>query len=154
MALTITVTKKDVLGTQRVVYGEVAFDSSYPTGGEALDLVDLTDNFLSDPANATYGPVFSPTNGYTFAWVLSSGTAGTVKAYAPIAVAAHTHTIAVTEGTAGDAVTNNAGVLESSGGQDLTTASGGAISAGPNEVANTTDLSTTCAHVRFMIVGV
>lgn len=153
MALTITVSKKDVIGTQRAVYGEVAFDASYPTGGETLDLVDLTDNFLSDPANCTF-LLFAPTNGYTFEWVQSSGTAGALKAFAPAAVAAHTHTIAVTAGTAGDAVTNNAGVLESSGGQDLTTASNGAISAGPNEVANTTDLSTTCAHVRFMIVGV
>ena len=48
MALTITVSKKDVIGTQRAVYGEVAFDASYPTGGETLDLVDLTDNFFID----------------------------------------------------------------------------------------------------------
>ena len=34
----------------------------------------------------------------------------------------HTHTIAVTAGTAGDAVTNNAGTLESTGGNDLTSA--------------------------------
>ncbi len=37
------------------------------------------------------------------------------------ALATHTHTIPVTAGTAGDAVTNNAGTLESTGGQDLTT---------------------------------
>lgn len=37
------------------------------------------------------------------------------------ALGTHTHTIPVTAGTAGDAVTNNAGVLESTGGQDLTT---------------------------------
>ncbi len=36
------------------------------------------------------------------------------------ALTSHQHVIPVTAGTAGDAVTNNAGVLESTGGQDLT----------------------------------
>lgn len=154
MALTITITKKTVFGDQRCVMGEVAFDSSYPTGGEALDLVDLTDNFLADPTSASFGPFFAPTGGYLFDWVPTTGTAGNLVARTFAAVSAHTHTIAVTAGTAGNAVTNNAGVLESSGGQDLTTASGGAISAGLAEVADATDLSTACAHVPFMIVGV
>lgn len=39
------------------------------------------------------------------------------------AMAAHSHTIPVTAGTAGDPVTNNAGVLESAGGEDLTSSS-------------------------------
>lgn len=37
------------------------------------------------------------------------------------ALGTHTHAIAVATGTAGDAVTNNAGVLNSTGGQDLVT---------------------------------
>lgn len=45
------------------------------------------------------------------------------QAFTGDALAAHSHTIPVTAGTAGDAVTNNAGVLESTGGQDLTTSS-------------------------------
>lgn len=51
--------------------------------------------------------------------------AGTVAApvFTGSALAGHTHAIAVTAGTAGDAVTNNAGVLESTGGQDLATSS-------------------------------
>lgn len=153
MALSVSIMKKSVFGDQRVVFGEVAFDSSYPTGGEELDLVDLTGNFLGSPSEYSF-LLFAPTGGYTFEWVASSGSVGNLKAFAPIAVAAHTHTIPVTAGTAGNAVTNNAGVLESSGGQDLTTASGGAVTAGPDEVANTTDLSSSCAHVQFMIVGV
>lgn len=154
MALTITIFKKTVFGDQRCVMGEVAFDSSYPTGGEALDLADLTDNFLADPASASFGPLFVPTSGYIFDWVPTTGTAGNLVARTFAAAAAHTHTIPVTAGTAGNAVTNNAGVLESSGGQDLTTASGGAISAGLAEVANATDLSNACGHVAFMIIGV
>lgn len=39
------------------------------------------------------------------------------------ALAGHTHAILVAAGTAGDAVTNNAGVLNSTGGQDLVTES-------------------------------
>jgi hypothetical protein len=39
------------------------------------------------------------------------------------ALAGHTHAIAVAAGTAGDAVTNNAGVLNSTGGEDLVTES-------------------------------
>jgi len=153
MALTITIFKKTVFGDQRCVMGEVAFDSSYPTGGEALDLVDLTDGFLAN-AGASNFLMFAPTSGYLFEWVPTTGTAGNLVARTFAAVSAHTHTIAVTAGTAGNAVTNNAGVLESSGGQDLTTASGGAISAGLAEVANATDLSNACGHVAFMIIGV
>lgn len=63
--------------------------------------------------------------------------AGTISA--PIftggALAGHTHAIAVAAGTAGDAVTNNAGVLNSVGGEDLVTSSDSAgTPAGTNSV--------------------
>ncbi len=42
----------------------------------------------------------------------------------------HTHAIAVTAGTTGDAVTNNSGVLESTGGEDLVTEAAGTGASG------------------------
>lgn len=46
-------------GSYEVVFGSAAFDSSYPTGGEALDLA----------ANARIEfAFFSPTAGYSIAW--------------------------------------------------------------------------------------
>ena len=102
-------------------------------------------------------------SGYICHW---DPTSKAVKAFYPTAAAgththtgpSHSHTIAVTAGTAGDAVTNNAGVLESTGGQDLTTAAGGtgatgaggAISAtAGTEVANDVDVGL----VYFQAVG-
>lgn len=38
MALTITVNDFNVSGDQKVVYTTVAFDNSYPTGGEIVDV--------------------------------------------------------------------------------------------------------------------
>lgn len=58
------------------------------------------------------------------------------------ALGTHSHTIPVTAGTAGDAVTNNAGVLESTGGQDLTTS---ADSAGTPAGTNSSDSAGTPA---------
>lgn len=37
MALTYTTTKTNYVGDQKIVYGTVTFDSSYPTGGESFD---------------------------------------------------------------------------------------------------------------------
>lgn len=48
MALTVTPTadavtaaKRHVIGDIRIVYGEIQFDNSYPTGGEAIVAKDL-----------------------------------------------------------------------------------------------------------------
>ena len=43
MALTITVPDagRTVIGNKRLVFGTIAFDSSYPTGGEALTATNL-----------------------------------------------------------------------------------------------------------------
>jgi hypothetical protein len=43
MALTITVPDagRTVIGNKRLVFGTIAFDASYPTGGEALTAGDL-----------------------------------------------------------------------------------------------------------------
>lgn len=46
MALTITSEREVYLGAMRLTYCRVAFDASYPTGGEAFDPTDdLTDDF-------------------------------------------------------------------------------------------------------------
>ena len=41
MSLTLTETKQSVFGDMRAWIGTVAFDSSYPTGGEALVAADV-----------------------------------------------------------------------------------------------------------------
>ena len=41
MALTVTETTKTVFGDKRVVFAQVTFDSSYPTGGEAVAASDF-----------------------------------------------------------------------------------------------------------------
>jgi len=56
----------------------------------------------------------------------------------------HTHVTAVTAGTAGDAVTNNAGTLESTGGQDLTSAVA--------TVANADIASNAANRIHFVLV--
>lgn len=59
-------------------------------------------------------------------------------------LATHTHAIAVTAGTAGDAVTNNAGTLESVGGEDLVTgATSGGTPAGTNSAPAFTGAEAT-----------
>ena len=41
MALTVTETTNTVFGDKRVVFAQVTFDDSYPTGGEALAASDF-----------------------------------------------------------------------------------------------------------------
>jgi len=81
-------------------------------------------------------------NGYLGRWDASSKS---IKCY--YLTDAHTHAVAVTAGTAGDAVTNNAGVLESTGGQDLAT--NAATKSAGTEVANDVD----CGVFEFIAYG-
>jgi len=41
MALTVAITRRNVAGHQNIVTGTIAFDSSYPTGGESFTAADL-----------------------------------------------------------------------------------------------------------------
>ena len=41
MALTVSVTRRVTAGNQHIVTGTIAFDSSYPTGGESFTAADL-----------------------------------------------------------------------------------------------------------------
>lgn len=102
------------------------------------EITDITKHFKS----TKNVQITSSENGYIGLW---NTTTNALEVYNP--VTAHTHTIAVTAGTAGDAVTNNAGVLESTGGQDLTTAA--ATAAVGSEVANDTD----CGTFNFVAIG-
>ncbi len=103
------------------------------------ELTDITKQFrtilqvVADPVSD---------NGHLFRW---NRTSKAFEAYKP--VSAHTHVIPVTTGTAGNTVTNNAGVLESSGGEDLA-ASANTIAAGV-EAASDTDVG----EVGFIAVG-
>ncbi len=60
MALTIVVQQDlSIGGTKHLYWGTVAMDSSYPTGGEALDVA----------ANTRFEVLMAqPTSGYVFQW--------------------------------------------------------------------------------------
>lgn len=85
-------------------------------GSSGLSNIEIMGNNVnmlnSQPYNANLG-------GYVDIQCMAAAAAA--PTFSGSALAAHSHTIPVTAGTAGDAVTNNAGVLESTGGQDLTT---------------------------------
>ena len=77
MALTISTSRTNYVGDQRIVYGTVTFDDSYPTGGEAFDIGAI--GFVRlDFINFNQGE-----DGYVFHWdaanekviVYESGTA-------------------------------------------------------------------------------
>lgn len=60
MALTVTQTgRRTVFGDRRVHFFDIAFDTSYPTGGESLTAADLglsrVDLVLCEPASAAAG---------------------------------------------------------------------------------------------------
>ena len=176
MALVITRLKdgNDVFGGRSMVsHVSLALDNSYPTGGYSLPPTAFGMksiwNMLVGDVGKTGGGVYRYYYDYINKKLMlywsagftpeGSGTAA-AQTFTGAAPAAHSHTIPVTAGTAGDAVTNNAGVLESTGGQDLTsnttvaatpagtnstsavTFTGTAVDpAGLVQVANTTDVS-------------
>ena len=144
---------KTVFGNQRVVYGALEATGTYTSNGDAYDIADVTDGFITTelfPMRLAVGH-----NGST-SFYLALADDGKILIFGSAGAASHTHTftsdaggtgatgsstvtIPVTAGTAGDAVTNNAGVLESTGGQDLT--SSGHTHTGPSH----THTGTTAA---------
>ena len=132
---------KTVFGNQRVVFGALEATGTYTSNGDDYDIATVTDGFItteSFPMRLAVGHngstsfylaladdgkilIFGSAGAASHTHTFTSDAGGTG---ATGAEAAHTHTIAVTAGTAGDAVTNNAGVLNSTGGQDLTTSAG------------------------------
>ena len=73
MALVITAPVRNTVGNQYEVKALAAFDSSYPTGGEAVTLSELGLSRLDDLT-------IEPSAGYAFAWD-GSTTAPKIIAY-------------------------------------------------------------------------
>ncbi len=111
MALTITIKSLTVIGNKRSSTGYIAFDSSYPTGGESLVPRNIGLSVIDSIS-------FEPNSGYFFQYDYTNKK---VKVYYP--TASHTHT----ENTAASYT------------QNATTASSSA--AAGSEVANGTNLS-------------
>lgn len=59
MALTVTQKGRDnVIGTRKMIVLDITFDSSYPTGGEALDLTDYVGTIESVTIEHKDGYIF------------------------------------------------------------------------------------------------
>lgn len=140
MALTYTEATRMVIGDRKMVITKVTFDSSYPTGGEAIA--------PSDVGLSQIDAIFSENGlGYQFVY---DRTAAKIKVRTPVAaVAAHTHTGAAhthTENTAAS-YTQNAVTASTTPGAGGT---GGAITAAAGaEVADTTDLSSVSTLLQI-----
>jgi hypothetical protein len=88
MALTITLDARpfDNISTHRVVFGTITFDSSYPTGGEALTGSDLKnlgseiEKILFEPASNTTPIIKHLKYDYVNRKVLAFDVAGTQTA--------------------------------------------------------------------------
>lgn len=150
----------------KLLSGQCNITNYNQTGAEITGIT----KFFGGDAPRVISDGFS-TNGYMIRW---NRTDKCFHAYYPTKAITPTGTnaqvtgtisagvIAVTAGTAGDAVTNNAGVLESTGGQDLAVAAqtftgstptftGGAVAAqAGTEVANDVDVGI----VNFLAFGV
>lgn len=137
MALTIAETKRGVVGNLRYWVGTVAFDTSYPTGGESFKPVDIgwDSFFLVFPA---------PTKGVTFEFDYTNNK---VLAYVP----------GVTAGAAGALVLDDFPIGTGLGATAVSmglTAGGVVTRFGvEKEVADTTDLSTITG-VRVIVFGI
>lgn len=62
MALSYTTTRTNYVGDQKIIYGTVTFDASYPTGGEAFDETQIGLHRL-DHLNLNQGE-----DGFVFHW--------------------------------------------------------------------------------------
>ena len=132
MGLTISKVDNSALANKRVVFAELAFDSSYPTGGEAL-----TANTLG---MLQIDRVFvEPKGGYTFEYDHS---AGKLKAMVPVSVVAGS----------GTAATNNF-LFKSATATLEVDGTGTAFQQAASEVLDTTDLAALTG-VKIMVVGV
>lgn len=141
MALTVAVTRRVVAGDQNIVVGTLAFDSSYPTGGESLTAANLglrtIDLVLLQQSTVGFTYAYDYTNSkvlvYSQGYAHGTGGAVTLDDY-PI--------------TAGPGVTSGISI-------SLTTGAGAATgNLGPLvETLSTDDLSTVTG-VRFIVFGV
>lgn len=135
-----------IMPNYRIITGSIAFDSSYPTGGESMDLTGkfATLELVLFESNSGYlfqydytnkkVKVFTPTNQHLHTITVAGGEAGTV--FVGIASDANDAALSKTEATARTGIT---------GVQNASAAAGA-------EVANTTDLSAL-TDVRFVAYG-
>lgn len=130
MSLTITNKEFSVLGTKRVVFCDIAFDSSYPTGGESLAPSDL------GLSVATHVQI--PTkSGYLFEYDYTNEK---IKALYPTSVTSTTGTVAHALGFASGADAFISATADHHG-----------VEVG-SEVANAADLSGVTS-VKVMMIG-
>lgn len=66
MALGVTIVKTTVVGDTRMTIATLAFDASYPTGGEALAASALK-------MSKMYSCAVEPNDGYVFTWDDANG---------------------------------------------------------------------------------
>lgn len=130
----------------RMIMGTIAFDSSYPTGGESLD--------FSGKIKQVRVVLFETTAGYLFAYDYTNKK---VLVYTP--TNEHLHTITITGGEAstvfiGIASGANDVALSKTEATNRTGITGiqNAVAAAGAEVANATDLSALTS-VRFTVYG-
>lgn len=137
MALTISGLKKDVVGNKRQHFGLITFDSSYPTGGEALVPADLGLHTIERIS-------FEQGLGFNFEYDYS---AQKVKAFCP----------GIVIGAAGAATLDDFPLTGVGASTARSVALDNAASAGTQrfggqvEVANTENLSTV--STRFVAIG-
>lgn len=134
MALTITIDREERMGRRFYRSGTIAFDSSYPTGGEPLTPSDLRirtiDILLAAPAG---GLMFEYDNAnQKLKAIYPTGGSAAPAALADPAITVPTGATAVTSTAAQPDLTETAGLSK--------------------EVANATDLSTITG-VRFVALG-
>lgn len=134
MALTITIDREERMGRRFYRSGTIAFDSSYPTGGESLTPSDLgirtIDILLAAPAG---GLMFEYDNAnQKLKAIYPTGGSAAPAALADPAITVPTGATGVTSTAAQPDLTETAGRSK--------------------EVANATDLSTITG-VRFVALG-
>jgi hypothetical protein len=149
MGLTVTMKTSDIFGNKRVITATLAFDASYPTGGEPLAAVDLglsAIDFLFAECS----------NGYLFDYDHANA-----KMVVRNSVGTHTHDIAigasgVVQGANNSIVWKDATHIETSGtgaAATITTAAAGSFAVGPgSEVGNTVSLASL-TEVRIFAIG-
>lgn len=139
MALTVAVTRRVTAGNQNIVTGTIAFDSSYPAGGESFTAADLglrTVDLM----------VLPPSSGFTYEYDYTNSK---VKVY----------TQGVAHGAAGAVTLDDYPVTAGPGATASSSISREASATSPlrmgpmKECADTDDLSTVTG-VRFVCFGV
>lgn len=127
MALTISNRVETVFGNKRAITCDIAFDSSYPTGGESLTAADLGMSIIDFC-------IAEPKGGRAFVYDRANSK---LLAYNSAAIATHVH------------VENTAGSYT----QNADTAAGGAVAAAAlAQTADTTNLASVTG-VRILAFG-